>query len=127
MIRIGHVFFGFMMIISAYNVQAHTHVEKMIEEHPSIVIEFMRDGCSYCQYLTPLFNQTAALCAHKPVTFVIININTLDKSTKDHFQLKTYPTVIYFKQGKEQARHGSNDKKMTVQQMLDNIESIYHS
>lgn len=127
MVTFKKIFFSLIMPLAFFNIHAHNHIEQMIKENPAIVIEFMRDGCSYCQYLTPLFNQVAAHFAHKPISFKIININTLDKSIKEHFQLKTYPTVIYFKDGKEQARHGSNDKKMTVQQMIQNIQAIYPS
>lgn len=116
-----------LALAPAYCLGAHNHIQQMIDENPALVIEFMRDGCSYCQYLTPLFNETAAHFAGKPITFKIINNNTMDKATKDYFQLKTYPTVIYYKNGKEHKRHGSNDKKMTVAEIKHNIESIYLS
>ena len=99
-------------------------LQNKIAHEEKMIVLFMTSACGYCRYLLPKFNEVRAQYESQ-VTFQIVNIGGVKDTYKSAFKFQTVPTVIYYKNGQEVLRHGSDNKRVTVDQMVSNIKKIY--
>lgn len=77
-----------------------------------VVVDFYADWCGPCKKLHPIFTQLAQNYQGK-VRFAKINIDNA-RSIANQYNVKTIPTVILFKNGKEIKRHGPGTKQQLI-------------
>lgn len=97
---------------------------KDLTQHGNVVVKFYRPGCKYCVHIDPLIEQIKSEFAHD-VTFINVNLDAQTREYKSIYSFDTVPTVIYFKNGKEVLRHGSNNGTITKDEIKSNIESAF--
>ena len=116
--------FVFLGLFAATSSEANVaSVQRFIQNNPDSLILFYRPGCPYCHYVLPLFTAVQADFGtiSLNVAFLKVDIST-DAHLKEAFGFHTVPTFIYYKNGIEQFRHGSNNKTLTIAQIEANIE-----
>ena len=96
-------------------------------QHLNAVIKFSSEECPFCEYLDPLFAK-AAHAYNGPVILVSVMIPS-DKPTrtwyKTTFGFATVPTVVYYRDGQKKYVHGSENKTITDNDILNNIARVY--
>jgi thioredoxin 1 len=80
-----------------------THVtddefEKVIKEHPYVVVDFWAEWCAPCRAIAPIVEELAQKYAGK-VTFVKVNTDENPK-TPQKLMIMGIPTLLFFKGGK---------------------------
>lgn len=99
-------------------------VANTIQRDPYVIVQFMRPSCPYSVYLNPLFETMKKKTTKLPITWLFVNINGKEQY-KNQYRFSTVPTVIYFKNGKEVHRHGSNDKRFTTNDFATAISRYF--
>lgn len=90
-------------------------IKDLIASEKRLAVIFYRPSCPYCQYLLPLFD--AMQINYPMITFKAVNIDNHGDEFKEAFGFSSVPTVIYFKDGTEINRHGSNNMSITQEEM----------
>ncbi len=98
-------------------------VIKALAEYNCVVVQFYRPGCPYCVYLQPLFKALMQETDNS-IHFMEVNIAKNASYYKSTYSFQTVPTVIYFNNGKEIIRHGSENATITKMAMKKNISSL---
>lgn len=99
-------------------------VRTAIESKQYVIVQFMKPSCPYSVYLNPLFNSMKKKTEKLPITWLLVDI-TGKEQYKNQYRFSTVPTVIYFKNGKEVYRHGSNDKRFTMNDFASSISRAF--
>lgn len=81
-----------------------------------IVVEFYADWCGSCRLLAPIFNKVAAELEGS-ANFYKLNIDESRKSTHK-FSIKSIPTVILLRDGKEIKRHSGYCDSSTLKDFI---------
>lgn len=91
----------------------------------NVVVIFTRSGCGPCNYLRPHFNQAKQQCAGK-ISFIEIHLNNSNKAWyKSEYGFSTFPTVMYFKNNNKALQHGSGNRSITANTIVNNVNAIY--
>ncbi|MCB6183837.1 thioredoxin TrxC [Leeia sp. TBRC 13508] len=81
-----------------------------------VVVDFWADWCGPCKMMAPGFAETAAKLKTR---FRLAKVNTeTEQMLGARFQIRSIPTLIVFKIGKEVARHSGAMSAMQLQQWL---------
>jgi thiol-disulfide isomerase/thioredoxin len=97
---------------------------KDLIKHGNVVVKFYRPGCRYCVYIDPILDTIKNKFAHN-VTFISVNLNEQTENYKATYDFEYVPTIVYFKDGKEVLRHGSESGTITAQEIKKNIRSAF--
>ena len=97
---------------------------KDLIKHGNVVVKFYRPGCKYCIYIDPILDAVKNKFAHN-VTFISVNLNEQSMDYKKAYDFEYVPTVVYFKDGKEVLRHGSESGTITKQEIKKNLRSAF--
>ena len=85
----------------------------------NIVVDFYADWCRPCDKLSAIITQAAQELSN--ITFIKVNIDTFS-SIRKHYNIKSIPTLIYFKNGSMVYRSmGLVSKK----QLVDQLKILY--
>lgn len=76
---------------------------KTVEDNNIVVIDFFADWCGPCQTLLPTVHKLAEELKDD-VTIKKVNVDT-NRELSAAFNVRSIPTLVYFKNGKEVARH----------------------
>lgn len=85
------------------------------------VVLFQKPSCPYCVYLKPHFEKLKKANSDKGISFVVKEVTP---DAKNAFGFTTVPTVIYYNNGKEMRRHGSENKTMTTATMQQYVNTL---
>ena len=77
--------------------------QNIIENNNLVVIDFYADWCGPCQTLLPTIHKLAKELQDE-VTIKKVNVDS-NKELSASFGVRSIPTLIYIKDGKEIARH----------------------
>ncbi len=102
-------------IIDRKDQQAFNHVI----EKGNIVVDFYADWCKPCNQLSSIVAQIAREFTN--ITFIKVNIDTFS-SIRSHYNIKSIPTLIYFKNGRMITR---STGLMSKNQLTNKLKSIY--
>lgn len=86
------------------------------------VILFYKPGCPFCPYVDSLFNQLKKQNNGR-TEFKKINISG-NGTYKKKYGFSTVPTVVYIKDGRTIAKHGSNNKTIKLADMQRHMKSF---
>jgi len=76
---------------------------KTVEDNSIVVVDFYADWCGPCQTLLPTVHKLAEELKYE-VTIKKVNVDT-NRELSAGFNIRSIPTLVYFKNGKEVARH----------------------
>lgn len=99
----------------------HTIIQKHIQD--KAVVLFYKPSCPFCVYLDGKF-KTLAHQNTNNAQFIMIDIQQKDVIYKSNYSFSTVPTVVYFKNGKQVASHGSDNKTITLQTMQQKVDLL---
>lgn len=74
-----------------------------VESNEVVVVDFYADWCGPCQTLLPTVHKLAEEL-QDDVTIKKVNVDT-NRELSAAFNVRSIPTLVYFKNGKEIARH----------------------
>lgn len=94
----------------------------------NVLVKFSKNSCPYCVYMAPHYKKLKEEFKDK-ITFVEVNLNDgwggkFEQDFIKNFSLQTVPLFLYFKDGKEVKRHGSQDGTMTYDDLKENVKHL---
>lgn len=118
------IILGYCLIALLYAPMLHSFTP-LEQQHDPVIIMFYKDSCPYSRYMLPIM---AEIKKRYDGRLAVINVNIGHNPAwyKNTYHFKTTPTIIYFNQGKEIMRHGSNSKTMTTAQMIKNVTALWN-
>ncbi|RFU60682.1 co-chaperone YbbN [Bacillus sp. V59.32b] len=84
-------------------------LEKKLKNNEDVTVYFYSPECSHCQATTPV---VAPLAENMGIDLVQYNLLEFEQGWEDYY-IESTPTIVHFKEGKEQDRIvGSNDESV---------------
>ncbi len=80
-----------------------------------VLIEFFADWCATCKMISPLVDEVAEEITDKKI--VKVDVDQYPELAEE-FNIKSIPTFILYKDGKEQSRSYGAKSKKAILQML---------
>ena len=93
------------------------------QKHPKLIIMFTGKNCPYCDYMKPIM-QAAEGQYGNAVKFLYIDVSVYPQYP-NQYGFQTVPQIMYFKGGKRLEVHGSDNKNMTLNQVLAKIGKYF--
>ena len=91
-------------------------LKKFINKNHAVIIKFFASWCGACANMKPL-DETMQQKFNTRISFALIDIDQTKEAAEEN-QIKGVPTYIFFRQGKEIARHvGSMDEKTYTEKL----------
>lgn len=90
----------------------------------NVIVKFYRPACKYCVYIDPILDTIKSKFT-QDVIFISVNLNEQTMNYKKAYDFEYVPTLIYFKDGKEVLRHGSEGGTITEQDLEKNIKTVF--
>jgi thioredoxin 1 len=92
----------------------------LINSETPVVVDFYADWCGPCQTMTPLVKEVAEKLKGK-ARVIKINIDK-NESAAQQYNIRSVPTFLIFKKGKELWRHsGTIDVRSLERQVLNTV------
>ncbi|KKM76979.1 hypothetical protein LCGC14_1374730 [marine sediment metagenome] len=88
-------------------------------EKGNIVVDFYADWCKPCNQLSSIIAQVSREFTH--ITFIKVNIDTFS-NIRSHYNIKSIPTLIYFKNGSKIFR---STGLMSKNQLANKLKVLY--
>ncbi|KAH3868542.1 protein disulfide-isomerase A5-like [Dreissena polymorpha] len=75
--------------------------ESFIKEHNSVLVMFYAPWCGHCKAMKPAYGEAATQLKEEGVAGVLAAVDaTIDSSISSRYEVRGYPTLKYFKNGK---------------------------
>lgn len=81
------------------------------------VVDFYADWCGPCRVFGPTIDELATQYEGK-IQVVKVNVDTLRALARE-YKIHSIPTTVFFKAGKEVARHSGLDDKETMAKLVE--------
>ena len=78
---------------------SYDEINNLIDNNPDVVIDFYATWCQPCMKGAPLFEEKSNDKKYKHITFIKINIDTIQDYLGD-FEVTSIPTIIRYKNRK---------------------------
>lgn len=98
--------------------------KEAIEKSDNVVVLFVRSSCPYCQYLLPIMDKVF-VPYRRNIQYIVVEISSMPDYYKKTYHFSTVPTALYYKNGKLQTSHGSNNKTITQHEVKDCVRRVY--
>ncbi len=80
-----------------------------------VLVDFYSDSCIPCKMLAPVLSQIES--EHSEIKVVKVNVN-FDIELAERFEVQAAPTLIFFKNGEEKARHRGAVRKDEIEALI---------
>ena len=80
-----------------------------------VLVDFYSDSCIPCKMLAPVLSQIEN--EHSEIKVVKVNVN-FDIELAERFEVQAAPTLIFFKNGEEKARHRGAVRKDEIEALI---------
>uniref|UniRef100_A0A0B7B682 Protein disulfide-isomerase n=1 Tax=Arion vulgaris TaxID=1028688 RepID=A0A0B7B682_9EUPU len=92
--------------------------DDVIKKNPTVLVEFYAPWCGHCKSLTPKYSAAAQeLAKHDPPVVLAKVDATVHSELAQRFEVKGYPTLQYFKNGKSYEYDGPRETAGIVEYM----------
>ncbi|MEE3450733.1 MAG: thioredoxin family protein [Acutalibacteraceae bacterium] len=99
----------------AIRVNSENFDKEVLQSKLPVLVDFYSDSCVPCKMIAPILCQIES---ENSDTLKVVKVNVnYDLDLAEQFDLQTTPTLIYYKNGEEKARHRGAARK-------DEIEAI---
>ena len=92
---------------------------EVVDSKLPVLIDFWAEWCGPCRMLTPILEQLSEEMKDR-VKIVKMNIDD-NPETPSKFGVRSIPTMMLFKEGKQSAVKGGAQSKNTLQDWIDSI------
>ncbi len=96
---------------------------RLEKENPQLIIMFTGQNCPYCDYMKPIMEAAKRRFGTK-VKFLTIDVSVYPQYP-NQYGFQTVPQIMYFEGGKRLEVHGSDNKNMTLNQVLAKISKHF--
>ena len=103
----------------------HDRAKEAIEKYDNVVILFMKDNCPYSLYLRDVMDKVVPRYRSNNINYVVVEISKDPDFYKRTYNFGTVPTAFYYKNGILQARHDSNNKRMSAGEIQGHVRQVY--
>lgn len=103
----------------AIRVNGENFPEEVLKADGIVLADFYSDSCVPCKRMSPLLAEVEEAYP-KGFKLVKININ-FDGALAEQYEVQAAPTLIFFKNGEEQARLRGAVKKSEITEMIDSL------
>lgn len=93
--------------------------EQVTEASGVVVVDFFSDSCIPCKKMSPVIAQLEE--ENTDVKFGKLNVN-FDTETAEKFGVSSVPTLVFFKNGKEEARLTGAQKITAITEIINQIK-----
>jgi thioredoxin 1 len=106
------------MVLGVVNFKAMKgKFDTLIDQNTPVLIDFYADWCGPCQAMTPVFKEVAAKYDGK-VKIIKIDVDK-NQPLAQRFGIRSIPTMMLFKQGKELWKKAGMMTGRELSQLLD--------
>jgi len=92
-----------------------SNFDEEIAKHDSLLVEFYAPWCGHCKKLAPEYSAAASvLAAQNPPQYVAKCDTTENNALGERFEIKGFPTLIFFKNGQRQDYTGGRTKDTII-------------
>jgi len=95
------------------------NISEILQSNSSVVIDFWANWCPPCHVLTPIMKKLAREFEDR-ITFVKVNVET-NRDLASQFQVRSVPTVVLFKHGREWDRFSGVRNHSDTQKLLEKL------
>ena len=100
----------------ALRVNSDNFDKEVLQSELPVLVDFYSDSCVPCKMLAPVLSQIESE-NNGSLKVVKINVN-YDIELAKRFEVRAAPTLVLFKNGKEQARHRSIASKDEIEALI---------
>jgi protein disulfide-isomerase A1 len=81
-----------------------------LEHHPNMLVEFYAPWCGHCKTLAPEYAKAAQSLEKGDITVKLAKVDaTIHKVVAEKFEVKGFPTLIFFKNGVQSEYTGGSN------------------
>ena len=99
----------------AQRVNADNFDSEVLQSDLPVLVDFYSDSCVPCKMLAPVLSQIES--EHSEIKVVKENVN-FDIELAERFEVQAAPTLIFFKNGEEKARHRGAVRKDEIEALI---------
>lgn len=103
----------------AVRVSAENFEAEVLQADKAVLVDFYSDSCVPCKRMSPVLADIEDDNADN-LKVVKININ-FDSELAEKYDVQAVPTLVFFKDGAEEARLVGAVKKSAIQDTIDNL------
>lgn len=104
----------------AIRVNEENFPEEVLKADGIVLADFYSDSCVPCKRMSPLLAEVEEAY---PEGFKLVKINiNFDGALAEQYEVQAAPTLIFFKNGEEQARLRGAVKKSEIAEMIDSLQ-----
>ena len=78
-------------------------LEKLLNENKTVLVDFWAPWCGPCRAMNPIIESIKNKYGSE-IEVLKINVDE-DTSTAQNFQIRSIPTLLFFKEGEQRFRH----------------------
>jgi thioredoxin 1 len=95
-------------------------IDSVLKEKSVNLIQFSAEWCGPCRMLTPIISTLSEEYKDKDVNIIKVNVDE-NKELAEKYSIRSIPTVIVFKESKEEARVLGMNSKSKYEEMINSL------
>lgn len=100
----------------AQRVNADNFDKEVLGSELPVLVDFYSDSCVPCKMLAPVLSQIES---ENSGTLKVVKVNVnFDIELAERFDVQAAPTLVFFKNGKEQTRHRGSARKDDIEALI---------
>jgi thioredoxin 1 len=95
--------------------------EELVKKEPILLVDFFAEWCGPCKMMAPVLEQVKAAVGEK-AKIVKIDVDK-NPSISQQMQIRSIPTMVLYKDGKQVWRHSGVASKAQLEQLIQEHSS----
>lgn len=92
----------------------NANFDSFIKEHPNVLVKFYAPWCGHCKKLAPEYEAAAEILKSDGIPLAKVD-STEEKELSERFEIRGFPTMYFFRNGKHEEYDGGRTKDSIVQ------------